>query len=152
MNNCLVTLMVLLCYSALLTGCGNSPSTPAPTAEAEVATVAVLGNWQEGDTEKGRALFEQRVMAGGAGCITCHALDPDVTLVGPSLYGVATKASTRIEGTAAADYLFQSIVDPNRSIVDGFTANVMPTNYGYALHEDDVTNLISFLMTLQRDN
>jgi nitric oxide reductase subunit C len=80
-------------------------------------------------------------------CATCHALTPDVVLVGPSLAGVATRAATRIPGLSAEQYLRQSILDPSASIVDGFE-DVMMKNFGQQLTADQINDIIAFLMTL----
>ncbi len=46
----------------------------------------------QGDIVRGRAVFEQVSVNGTPGCITCHSLEPGVTVVGPSLAGVGTRA------------------------------------------------------------
>ncbi|HRW08217.1 MAG TPA: cytochrome c [Caldilineaceae bacterium] len=110
-----------------------------------------LCGWETADPVAGRALFEQRVLAGGAGCVTCHSLEPDVTLVGPSLHGIATTAFKRVIGVQTSNYIYLSIVDPNMYVVEGFPADTMPQNYATDLTEDEIANLVSFLMTLERE-
>lgn len=83
-----------------------------------------------------------------ANCATCHSLEPDVVIVGPSLAGIATRAQTRVAGQTAADYVRNSIVHPGDFIVPGF-ANVMAQNLGDVLTSDQINNLIAFLMTLE---
>ena len=65
--------IVLICL-VLLAGCGGGSGTETDT---------------NGDTRTGQELFEQRILGPNAGCITCHSLDPDTTLVGPSIAGIA---------------------------------------------------------------
>ena len=42
----------------------------------------------------GQDIFEERILGPNPGCITCHSFDPDTTLVGPSIAGVAVRART----------------------------------------------------------
>lgn len=47
------------------------------------------------------------------------------------------------------DYLHTSIVDPNAYIVPGFPENLMPQVYGEILSEQDIDDLIAYLLTLK---
>lgn len=78
-------------------------------------------------------------------CAVCHTLD-GTTLVGPSLQGISQRAGTRISGLSAEEYLRQSIVDPSAYLVEGFD-DLMNKDYGEKLSEEDINNLIAFLMT-----
>lgn len=99
--------------------------------------------------EAGKALFDQSVIGTNAGCITCHSLEKDVTIVGPSLAGIATKAGSIVPGKSAEEYLRESIIDPNAYIHEGFTANVMPQNWSEVLTEEQINQLVDYLMTLK---
>jgi len=93
---------------------------------------------------RGRDLF-----TGSPGnCATCHALEPDVVIVGPSLAGVATRAGERVSGQSAADYLRNSILHPSDFVVPGFP-DVMARSLGDALSGDEINDLIAFLLTLE---
>ncbi|GIL13395.1 MAG: hypothetical protein BroJett038_21150 [Chloroflexota bacterium] len=81
-------------------------------------------------------------------CATCHALEPDIIIVGPSLAGIATRAASRIPGLNAEAYLRQSIITPGEYIVPGFQ-DVMQKNLGEKLSAEQINDIISFLMTLQ---
>lgn len=83
-----------------------------------------------------------------ANCATCHSLEPDVIIVGPSLAGVATRAQTRVPGTSAEEYLRTSLLHPGEFIVPGFN-NVMAQNLGEVLTGDQINQLIAFLLTLE---
>lgn len=91
----------------------------------------------------GRALFSRAP----ANCATCHSLEPDVRIVGPSLAGIATRAGQRVAGQDAAAYLRNAILYPGDHLVDGY-ANVMAQNLGAVLRVDQVDALIAFLLTL----
>lgn len=81
-------------------------------------------------------------------CSTCHSLEPNVVVVGPSLAGVASRAAARVPGEDAATYLRTSIVNPSAYIVPGFV-DAMQKNFGTTLTGDQIDDLIAFLLTLQ---
>ena len=39
----------------------------------------------------------------------------------------------------------ESIVDPNKEIISGYSANVMPTNYGTALTAQELDTLVNYV-------
>lgn len=109
-----------------LTAC--TPATPVtPTLEPLAAA--------------GQQVFNAR-------CATCHALQPDVVIVGPALAGVATRAETRLPGYAARDYLEFSVLQPAAYIVEGYD-NVMPQNFGTELTSEELNAVTAFLLTLK---
>lgn len=83
-----------------------------------------------------------------ANCATCHSLEPDVVIVGPSLAGVTTRAQTRVSGQSAEAYLRNSLLNPGDFLVPGFN-NVMAQNLGDVLSSEQINNLVAFLMTLE---
>ncbi|MEM7530945.1 MAG: 5'-nucleotidase C-terminal domain-containing protein [Chloroflexota bacterium] len=126
-----------------------SPARAAPVDARDLDPSEALCAYEEGDTEVGQALFEQPVLGGMGGCKTCHSLEPDVTLMGPSLYGIATIAETRQAGMIPANYIYLSIMEPNSYIVEGFEAGVMPDHYADHLDEGEIADLVNYLMTLR---
>ena len=92
--------------------------------------------------ERGRYLFSNAP----AICSTCHSLQPDVVIVGPSLAGVANRAGNRVAGLSAEEYIRNSIVHPSDFIVPGFQ-DVMQKNFGDVLTSDQINDLIAFLLT-----
>ena len=83
-----------------------------------------------------------------AACATCHSLEPDVVIVGPSLAGVATRAGERVPDMSAEAYIRQSMLDPGAFVVPGFE-NVMAQNLAEVLNSDQINDLIAFLLTLE---
>jgi mono/diheme cytochrome c family protein len=122
-------ILVLLGLTLLsLTACSvATPVPPTPTPNALVL--------------QGQKVFNAR-------CATCHALVPDTIIIGPSLYGVATRAETRVEGQSADEYILLSILRPGDYIVEGFN-NVMITNFAKELTNEDMNALVAFMMTLK---
>lgn len=90
---------------------------------------------------KGRQVFNTR-------CATCHALEPDTSIIGPSLAGLATRAETRVEGQSADEYIQLSILRPGDYVVEGYN-NVMITNFSKELTSEDMNALVAFLLTLK---
>ena len=137
------TLLVLLLSLALLAlaACGGGGADTPTDGEAEA-----IGNAENGET-----LFSQATIGANnaPGCITCHSLEPDVVIVGPSQAGLATRAQTRVAGMSAADYIHQSIVEPNAYVVEGFAEGLMYQNYGTDLTEDQINDLVAYTLTLE---
>jgi cytochrome c2 len=102
-----------------------------------------------GDPEAGRKLFLKGASGVNTGCRICHSLEPGVRLVGPSLAGVGTRATTRVAGVPAQEYLHQSIVDPDAYVVDGFVKGQMLRDSAQRLTEEQIQDLVAFLMTLR---
>ncbi|MCP4362417.1 MAG: cytochrome c [Chloroflexi bacterium] len=102
-----------------------------------------------GDAANGEKLYKQTTIgsASAPGCTTCHSLEEGVVLVGPSHAGIATAAETAVSGLSAEEYLKQSIVEPDTEITDGYTAGVMYTNFGSDLSDQEVSDLVAFLLT-----
>lgn len=121
--------LILLAVIALIfTACSASaPAEPTPTPDPFIL--------------QGQVVFNAR-------CATCHALVPDTIIIGPSLYGVATRAETRVDGQSAEEYLTMSVLRPGDYVVDGFN-NVMITNLAKELTSEELNALIAFLMTLK---
>jgi mono/diheme cytochrome c family protein len=92
-----------------------------------------------GDATAGKAVFTS------AGCASCHTLSQAgaTGTVGPNL-------DTAIKGDAGstplADFIRESIVDPDKVIAKGYTAGIMPTNFGSTLSSSDIDNLVALIM------
>ena len=124
---------------------GASPEATAPQA-ASSDPVA-----------QGQALFRSTP----PGCSACHSTAPGVSIVGPSLAGIGTRAAERVrapdyhgEARDAAGYIRESIQDPNAYVVQGptFSSNgksLMPANFAQTLQAGQVDQLVAYLMTLR---
>ena len=120
--------------AAVLAACGGSDDSAATSLDAPARS--------------GKEIFAERILGSNAGCITCHSLDPDTRLVGPSIAGVATRAASRQPGVSAEDYLRQSIVDPDAYVVDGFDDGRMPADWEDMLTPGEIEALVAYLLTL----
>ncbi len=78
-------------------------------------------------------------------CSTCHSLD-GVDGFAPSLLGISQVAGDRIDGLSDIEYLRQSITDP-LSFFAGEWQATMPYQYADVLTDDQVDDLVAFLLT-----
>jgi cytochrome c oxidase subunit II len=86
----------------------------------------------------------------GNGCLACHSTD-GTRLAGPTwlnLYGAEIELQDGTRVIATDEYLYESVVDPNKQIHAGF-APVMPANYDETLTEQQVWDIVEFIKTLQ---
>jgi nitric oxide reductase subunit C len=109
-----------------------------------------------GDAKRGEKLF------GTLPCVSCH----DVTKpwpggdICPNLGNIATEAARIVKSRdyhgkakTAADYIRESIVDPNAYIVPGAAyrvapgQSVMPKDFGATLSGAQIDDLVAYLMT-----
>lgn len=97
------------------------------------------------DADLGRRVFESST----AGCTVCHSVEPGVELVGPNLAGAGLIAGSRVTGMSGADYLKQSIVDPDAYVVDGYPAGQMLDIYEETLTNEEIEALVAYLSSLE---
>lgn len=143
MKNKLILLALLAFVVMVLAACGGGGNSGNTAGEGEAAPI--------GDAANGEKLFTSATIGtnNAPGCITCHSLEPDVVIVGPSQAGLEVRAETRVPGLSAEEYIRQSIVEPNAYIVEGFTPDVMYQNYATDLTQDQINDLIAYTLTLK---
>ena len=140
-------LLILLFLALVLSSCAAFDSffdaylaqqrTPEPSAPALV-----------GDAVRGDSIFHNG-LGEAPGCVTCHTLNPQIMFaLGPNLIGVGERAAIRVDGLTAEAYLHQSIVEPSAYVVTGFR-NIMYPLYADHLSEQDIQDLIAYLLTLE---
>lgn len=127
------------------------PATPTPEPEAQ-DQITTLVNLL-GDPAQGEQLFAQAYdEAGGQACTSCHYVEQvgedAPPLSGPNQWGIANRAGDRVEGESAAAYIYNSIINPNDYIVEGYVANVMPGIYGDLFTTDELYHITAYLLTL----
>lgn len=119
---------------------------PVAVVEAEPAdeliTVVADANADNGET-----LFNQMTGTGFA-CATCHNAANDQRLVGPGFAGLPMTAENRLDGVVAERYLYNSIIHPNDYVVESYPESVMPPTYEEIFSEDELHDLVAYLMTL----
>lgn len=145
---------------------------PTPTVAPTEAPTEVPGvevNGLIGDPDKGFEVFNYfpnpDPNAAQKFCAACHAVEEPVILVGPYLYGIASRAHggdhSHGDQQALIDYLYESIVDPNAQIAepqireDGTEAiwspGLMPQNWDEVLSDQQIADLVAYLLTLTQE-
>ena len=85
-------------------------------------------------------------------CSNCHQISGiSEEGDGPPLDGIAARASERIPGYSAEEYIRESILFPSAYKVEVESDHVMPPTFGEVLTESQINDLIAFLLTLAED-
>jgi mono/diheme cytochrome c family protein len=124
----------------------------APEMAGEAVGSDITQELYPGDVAKGEEL------ATSQGCVGCHVS----TTTGPAWGssegepGIGNRALTRLDqadysgqATTAEQYLFESIVNPNIFVVEGYEPNLMPDTYSQSLTVEDASDLIAYMLTLK---
>jgi mono/diheme cytochrome c family protein len=124
---------------------------PTPPAGPVVGT-DITKELPEGDAAAGEALTVS------LGCTACHITTPTgpAWLPAAGQPGVGERATTEYtapeytgNATSPEQYLFESIVDPNVFVVSGFASGLMPPTYGNTLTDQNMADLIAYLLSLK---
>ena len=112
--------------------------TTATHTTTEATTTTAPPPAAKGDAAAGKSLF------GAQGCSACHAFKPAgaTAKVGPDLDNVAADAEKANRGDVA-QYVAESIKDPNVYVAPGYPKGVMPA-FG-SLSEKQVADLVAFI-------
>lgn len=121
-----------------------------------IMLVGCSGSQRPDNNVDGESLYQQTVINQAPGCITCHSLEPGVKLVGPSLAGVAVRAEELISApgysgsaTTAAEYLRESIIEPDMHVPEGYISGTMYQDYESKLSAIQVDALVNYLSSLK---
>lgn len=131
------------------------PPTEAPTTEAPTATpvppteAPAAGPALPGDPENGKVLFNEQQEEVNFACATCHYVDREEQLIGPGLLNVAEWAEQNIPDQTPEEYIHNSIVNPGAYVVSGFPDGLMPTTYSQVFTEEEINDLVSYVLTLK---
>lgn len=123
----------------------------AMEAKVRAVPVADFESWLSAEGAGNLSLADQgRQLYASKACIGCHTLDGN-RAVGPTFKGLFGKTEA-LEGGGSVkvdeNYLRESILEPNKSIVATYPAGVMPTFAGQ-LSDADVGALIEFIKTVK---
>lgn len=111
-----------------------------------MVTEVAIGHSPEDLVVSGRAIFE----SDRAQCLTCHSLGEDPKARCPNQEGVGASAGERKPGHSAAEYLIESLYNPNAFVVAGYPKNQMtPVNKPpITLSHDEILAVVAFLNSL----
>jgi mono/diheme cytochrome c family protein len=111
---------------------GHEQTTGATTGPTETGQTETGG--PEGDPAVGKQVFTS------AGCTSCHTLSAagSTAQTGPNLDEVLQDKD--------AAFIRESIVNPDAEVAEGFSQDLMPENYGEQLSDEELANLVAFLV------
>ncbi|HEY3291920.1 MAG TPA: c-type cytochrome [Anaerolineae bacterium] len=125
----------------------KAADTGAPKPVAGLPTTGdftkIVADLPKGNADAGLKLYTSQ------GCIGCHSLEKDKRLVGPSFYGIWSRAGTRKPNMGGPEYIYESIVAPNAFVVPTYQAGLMPQTFARTLKAQDVADILAWL---QRDH
>lgn len=78
-------------------------------------------------------------------CAGCHTLD-GAAAAGPTWQNLGNISVNRVKGESPAFYLYQSIVEPNAHVVEGFTGGVMPSTFKEQMSPTELAEVIRYIM------
>lgn len=88
-------------------------------------------------------------------CAGCHNLQEEQSQtnrgpVGPHMGNLAEIAGNRVSGQTAEEYVYNSIVEPNAFVVEGYTAGIMPATFVDSMTEEEIRALVDWLLDPNR--
>lgn len=142
MNNYIRFYLFVLGVAGLFAYIGNSIP---QISTSNGAVGGISGESPEQLVRAGRAITE-----GKGSCLVCHSLQLDSTARAPSWEGLGVRAATRKAGRSAAEYLLESLYDPDAFVVEGYPSGQMkPVNRNpIGLTDDEILAVSSYLLNL----
>jgi mono/diheme cytochrome c family protein len=131
--------LVLSTIALVISAGGNTTTVTVPAAPAGQAAGGGQSPQLTGDALGAQLFISGKPETGAIGCGSCHTMKAAGTsgTIGPNL----DKELTSDPASATRE----SIVDPNKEIITGYSANVMPTNYGTALTKQELDALVNYV-------
>ncbi|MDQ7030918.1 MAG: c-type cytochrome [Ardenticatenia bacterium] len=131
------------------------PSQPSPTPAAQASQPTPPPAPAAQAAEPSKVVEDILINSGCAGCHTLQGVSGMTGAVGPELTRIGAVASQRIQdpnytgsATTPAEYIRESIVDPNTYVVEGFPP-VMPADFGTLLSPEELDLLVEYLASLE---
>lgn len=106
---------------------------------AGAVSTAAWEPYLDGDPVRGRELFFDAT--GPAACGVCHRVDGEGGEIGPDL--------TQVAGTRTAQFIVESLLEPDANIAGGYEMSLMPGNLAEMLTVQEFHDLLAFLRTLR---
>ncbi len=126
---------------------GSLPTDPPPPPAGD-NVAGILARWQAeeivGSPVSGEALYDAEF-----GCTDCHRNGASA----PDTVGTFTRVSTerltlpQFAGYSVEQYLIESITRPGDYVVDGYSSGLMPNNFGTRMTDQQLADIVSYLMT-----
>jgi mono/diheme cytochrome c family protein len=125
----------------------GTATTSAPATTTSAATTTASGTTTSasgggGDAAAGKAVFASN------NCASCHTFKPAnaTGTIGPNL-DTAPASDAKADHMELADFIEQSIKDPDAYIAKGYSKGIMPTNFGQTLSSKQLSDLVAFIVS-----
>lgn len=138
-------LIAMLSWTAKDSSLGADwPPNPIQIAGSAMSFTASQSSMGENtEANQGRLIYSRS-------CASCHSIEPNIVIVGPSFWALADRAIARFPETAPEAYIRHSILYPSDYIVEGFQ-DLMQKNLAEVLSSDDIDAVITFIMSLREN-
>lgn len=126
----------------------SAEPTPIPPKLAELGPDQIFAGLPDDvrQTIEGADVAAAETIALKYGCVGCHATDPNEVKTGPTWHNVGDIAIIRVPGESPAQYLHQSIVDPNAHVAPGYPGNIMPQNFKDTMTPQEIGDMVAYLL------
>ena len=116
-------------------------TTSAPTTTSGGTTTS--SGKGGGNAAAGEAVFNAN------GCASCHTFGPAnaTGTVGPDLDKAPASDAKADNNMELADFIEESIKDPDAYVAKGYSKGVMPTNFGQSLSSKQLHDLVAFIVS-----
>jgi cytochrome c551/c552 len=120
-------------------------TTQAATTTSEATTTSSGGGGGGGgggNAAAGKTVFTSN------GCASCHTFKPAGSsgTIGPDLDSAPTADAKADHNMELADFIEESIVNPDAYIAKGFSKGIMPTNFESQLSSSQLKDLVAFIV------
>ena len=130
-------------------GSSSSSSSSGSSGSSSSSSSSSSGSSSSSNTS---AAAGKAVFTGSGGCSGCHTLAAAASTgtVGPNLdtrlkTDCATAASKSARGASLQQCIQTAITDPYKYLPSGYSAGIMPSNFGQRLTSDQIKALVNFL-------
>ncbi len=122
--------------------------TAVPPKLAELAPDHIFAGLTDDvrQTIEGADVAAAETLALKYGCVGCHAVDPNEVKTGPTWHNAGDHAIIRVAGESPAQYLYQSITQPNAFITPGYPGNIMPQNFSELMTPEEIGDMVAYLL------
>jgi len=123
-----------------------------PIPEGPIVGTEITKELPEGDQQSGETLATKLA------CTACHIDAPtgpywlpneENSAIGERAVIIIDEPNYTGNAVSAHQYLFESIVLPGSHIIDGFSDGVMPNTYANTLTDQEVADLIAYLLSMK---
>lgn len=122
--------MLVLCGCLLVAACMGNQTEPQVDSTATFTP----------QLAQGKQLFSQH-------CASCHAIEPDTVIVGPSLFALSERVANRDPNLTPEQYVDQSMRQPAAIIVPGYD-DLMPSNIAKRLDGEEFDAIVAYVLSL----